>query len=137
MTKGVVSSRTVPGCHREHVANGRSKIGHTAVLRIVDDERHDVGTVLGPQIRDVWIAAQIGESSAETYSIIVQHALIMDEVELGVDPRLGVARVGFLDGEVDSGFDVGLGRGRAGAGSRKTRVGAFRVVRPEDENIKL
>jgi len=49
MAEGVVSSGAVPGRHGEHVVNARSKSGNTAVLRVVDDERHEVSALLGPQ----------------------------------------------------------------------------------------
>ena len=46
MAKGVVSSGAVPGRHGEHEVVAGSKIAEAAVLRVVDEQRHDVGAVL-------------------------------------------------------------------------------------------
>ena len=78
MAEGVVPGGAVPGRHGEHVANARSKIGNAAVLRVVDEQRHDVGALLGPQIRDAGIAAQIGEGSTESCTLDVRSELGMD-----------------------------------------------------------
>lgn len=53
MAKGVVSGGAIPARHGEHEVGSGAQVADAAVLRIVNKESDDVGTVLGAQVVDV------------------------------------------------------------------------------------
>lgn len=104
----IIPRGTIPSRDAEHVPDARPQVGNATILRIVDDERHDIGSVHIPEdvsLVDlpVPVVAELTQSRVEGVGarLHVVGVLHVDEVELGVHPAQVVGHVGLLDGEVD------------------------------------
>ena len=107
MAKGVVSRGAVPARHGEHEVGSGAKVGDAAVLRIVDDESDEIGTVLVAEgvrlVHDaIGLASQLTQGRAEGIGggFGVRSVGRVDQVELSVDAACSVGSVGFTDGKI-------------------------------------
>lgn len=106
MAKGVVSGGAIPGRHGEHEVGSGAEVGHTAILRIVNDESDEVGTVLLSESVGL-VHDPIGAASQLTQGISksigggfgVRSEGRVDQIDPSGDAGCFIRIVGFREGE--------------------------------------
>ena len=106
MAKGVVSRGAIPGRYGEHEVGSGAEVGHTTVLRIVNYESDEVGTVLLSESVGL-IHDPIGAASQLTQGISkgigggfgVRSEGRVDQIDPSGDTGCFVRIVGFREGE--------------------------------------
>jgi len=94
MAKGVVSRGAIPGRHGEHGTLAGANVGNATVLRIVNDEGDDVGTVLR------------SEGVSLVHDAIARASQLTQGRAKGIGGGFGVRSVGRVD-KVDLSVDTG------------------------------
>ena len=105
MSKGVVSRGAAPRRHGEHEVGSAAQVGHSAVLRIVNDLSNEVGPVLraegvGLVHESIGRAPKGAEGWTVPGAVVVDGLLGVDQIDHSVDTGCIVGLVGFLESQV-------------------------------------